>query len=258
MSRAGALRLRAVALPLLLGLGIFAAWDWSVTAMKMSPIILPRPNAVLDVVVQNAALLREHAGYSLTEILAAIVLSTIGGMLFGFVLSTSQRVRAALMPNLVLLELIPKIALAPLFIIWLGTGSESRLAFAFFLSFFPIAIASTTGLITTDASLVRLCRALRATWWQMLVQVRLPYAVPLVFSGIKIGATMAVIGVIIGEFITGNRGLGYIIMFAASNMDTSLMLGAMTLLCILGTAVYALIVLLEMLAGLRYGRPHAA
>ena len=251
-------RLRAVGLPLLLGVGILAAWEWSVGFMRLSPILLPKPKAVLNVVLQNAALLREHAGHTLGEIVVAIVLSTVVGLLFGFLLSTSQRVRSALLPNLVFFELIPKIALAPLFIIWLGTGSESRLAFAFFLSFFPIVIASTTGLITTDPSLVRLLQALRASWWQTLLQLRLPYAVPLVFSGIKIGATMAVIGIIVGEFITGNRGLGYIIMFAASNMETSLMLGSMVLLCILGTAVYGGIVLLEILVGRRYGRPRTA
>lgn len=248
-------RLRPILLPLALGLGLLVAWEWSVRSLGVSPILLPKPGAVIGVLTDNVALLRQHALHTLREALMAIVLSAVVGVLLAFLLSTSQRVRTALMPNLVFFELIPKIALAPLFIIWLGTGSESRLAFAFFLSFFPIVIASTAGLVSTDASLLRLCRALRATWWQTLLQLRLPYAVPFVFSGIKIGSTMAVIGVIVGEFITGNQGLGYIIMFAASNMESALMLGAMALLCVLGTAIYAAVVLLEMLAGQRYGRP---
>lgn len=250
-------RLRPILLPLALGLGLLAVWEWSVRALGVSPILLPRPGAVLDVLTDNVPLLRQHALHTLRETLIAIVLSTLVGVLLAFLLSTSQRVRTALMPNLVFFELIPKIALAPLFIIWLGTGSESRLAFAFFLSFFPIVIATTAGLVSTDAALLRLCRALRAGWWQTLLQLRLPYAVPFVFSGIKIGSTMAVIGVIVGEFITGNQGLGYIIMFAASNMESALMLGAMTLLCLLGTGIYAAVVLLELLAGQRYGRPQA-
>jgi NitT/TauT family transport system permease protein len=249
---------RAIVLPLALGLVLLAAWDWSVRSLGVSPILLPRPGAVVSVLTDNALLLRQHALHTLREALAAIVLSTLVGVLLAFLLSSSQRVRTALMPNLVFFELIPKIALAPLFIIWLGTGSESRLAFAFFLSFFPIVIASTAGLVSTDASLLRLCRALRASGWQTLIQLRLPYAVPFVFSGIKIGSTMAVIGVIVGEFITGNQGLGYITMFAASNMESALMLAAMALLCVLGTGIYGLVVLLEMLAGRRYGRPQAA
>lgn len=251
-------RLRPVALPLALGLALLAAWEASVTALRVSPILLPRPEAVGKVVFANAGLLREHALHTLAEAVAAVILPALVGILLAFLLSTSARVRAALLPNLVLFELIPKIAMAPLFIIWLGTGSESRLAFAFFLAFFPILIATTTGLITTDASLLRLCRALRASWWQTLLQLRLPYALPLVFSGLKIGTTMAVIGVIVGEFITGNRGLGYIIMFAGSNMETSLMLGAMILLCVLGTAIYGAVVVLEALVNQRYGRPVAA
>lgn len=251
-------RLRPILLPLALGLALLALWEWSVRALGVSPILLPRPGAVIGVLTDNMALLRQHAMHTLGEAVAAIVLSTLVGVLLAFLLSTSQRVRTALVPNLVFFELIPKIALAPLFIIWLGTGSESRLAFGFFLSFFPIVIASTAGLVSTDASLLRLCRALRASWWQTLVQLRLPYAVPYVFSGIKIGSTMAVIGVIVGEFITGNQGLGYIIMFAASNMESALMLGAMVLLCVLGTAIYGAVVLLELAAGRRYGRPQTA
>lgn len=258
MSRASKwLRLRPVILPLGLGLALLAGWHWSVGALGISPILLPKPSPVLHAIVRNFPLLREHAVHTLAEAVGAIILSTIVGVVFAFVLSTSRQVRAALLPNLVFFELIPKIALAPLFIIWLGTGPESRLAFAFFLAFFPILIASTTGLISTDPSLLRLCRALRASWTQTLLQVRLPYALPFVFGGIKIGATMAIIGVIVGEFITGNRGLGYVIMFAASNMETALMLGAMFLLCVLGTGVYAGVVLLERLVANRFGRPLA-
>lgn len=245
-------------LPLALGAGLLVTWEVSVAVLKVSPILLPGPMAVGKVIAGNLAQLQQHSAYTLGEALAAIALSTAVGILVAFLLSTSPRVRAALLPNLVFFELIPKIALAPLFIIWLGIGSESRLAFAFFLAFFPNLIAATTGLITTDPALVKLCRGLRASWWQTLLQVRLPYALPLVFSGIKIGTTMAIIGVIVGEFITGNRGLGYIIMFAASNMETSLMLGAMVLLCTLGTLVYGGAVLLERLVARRYGRPLAA
>jgi NitT/TauT family transport system permease protein len=250
-------RLRSVVVPLALGLALLAAWQWSVGVLKVSPVLMPKPGPVVQSIVGNFALLQEHAVHTFGEALAAIALSTVIGVLVAFLLSTSRRVRAALLPNLVLFELIPKIALAPLFIIWLGTGPESRLAFAFFLAFFPILIASTTGLISTDPSLLRLCRAVRASWSQTLLQVRLPYALPFVFSGIKIGTTMAIIGVIVGEFITGNRGLGYVIMFAASNMETALMLGAMTLLCILGTVVYGGVALLEALVAKRFGRPLA-
>ena len=218
-------------------------------------MVLPRPAAVLKVLTDNLPLLHEHAMHTTLEIAGALAISIAVGFALAVLLAASRAVRGALMPNLVFFELIPKIALAPLFIIWLGTGSESRLVFALFLAFFPILISSTIGLTLTDPALLRLCRSLKATRWQTFASVRLPYALPFVFSGIKIGSTMAVIGVIVGEFITGNQGLGYIIMFAASNMETALMLAAMTLLCVLGSAVYGAVALAEWLVNLRYGRP---
>ena len=246
---------RPALLPLVLGVAILAAWNGSISALRISPVVLPRPAAVLKVLSDNLPLLRQHAEHTMIEIAGALLLSVVVGFALAVILSASRAVRGALMPNFVLFELVPKIALAPLFIIWLGTGSESRLVFALFLAFFPILISSTTGLTLTDPALLRLCRALKATGWQTFISVRLPYALPFIFNGIKIGSTMAVIGVIVGEFITGNRGLGYIIMFAASNMETALMLAAMVLLCLLGSAVYGGVALLEWRVNLRYGRP---
>ena len=246
---------RPVLLPLCLGVLILAVWSGAIGLLRISPVVLPRPGAVLKVLTDNLPLLQEHAMHTAFEIAGALAISIAVGFALAMLLSVSHTVRAALMPNLVFFELIPKIALAPLFIIWLGTGIESRLVFALFLAFFPILISSTIGLTLTDPALLRLCRSLKATSWQTFASVRLPYALPFVFSGIKIGSTMAVIGVIVGEFITGNRGLGYIIMFAASNMETSLMLAAMTLLCLLGSVVYGLVSLSEWLFNLRYGRP---
>jgi NitT/TauT family transport system permease protein len=111
------------------------------------------------------------------------------------------------------------------------------------------------GLVATDPALVRLCRSLKATQWQVFSQLRFPYALPYIFSGLKIAATMAMIGIIVGEFITGNAGLGYIIMFAASNMETALMLAAVVLLCLVGVAIYGAVAALELLVARRYGRP---
>jgi NitT/TauT family transport system permease protein len=246
---------RDIALPLALGALILLAWDWGVVAFKVSPMMLPRPAAVLDVVQKNFPLLREHAWFTVRDAASALALSTAVGIGLAFVLSIARWVRAALMPNLVLFELIPKIALAPLFIIWLGTGTESRLAYAFFLSIFPIVVSTTSGLVNTDAGLVRLCASLRASPWQTFLHVRLPYSLPLVFGGLKIGSTMAVIGVVVGEFITGSRGLGYIIMFASSQLEGALMVGAVLMLAALGTLLYVLVVLAERLIVGRFGRP---
>ncbi len=250
-------RVRDILVPVLLGIVLVAAWDRGVVLFKVRPMMLPRPGAVLDVLLANLPLLREHAWSTIRDAGLALLLSAAAGVAIAFVLSLGARVRAALMPNLVLVELIPKIALAPLFVLWLGTGMESRLAYAFFLSIFPIVVATTSGLVNTDPGLLRLCRSVRASAWQTFVRVRLPYSLPMVFGGLKIGSTMAVIGVVVGEFITGSRGLGYIIMFASSQMEGALMVGAVLLLSLLGSSLYVLVVLLERLVSLRFGRPAA-
>lgn len=248
-------RTRDVLVPAALGVLLVLAWDCGVVLFKVRPMMLPRPGAVLDVLTNNLPLLREHAWSTIRDAGLALLLSATVGVLLAFVLSLGERVRAALMPNLVLIELVPKIALAPLFVLWLGTGMESRLAYAFFLSIFPIVVATTTGLVNTAPGLLRLCQSLRASSWQTFFRVRLPYSLPMVFGGLKIGSTMAVIGVVVGEFIAGSRGLGYIIMFASSQMEGALMVGGVLLLSLLGSSLYVLVVLLERLVSLSYGRP---
>lgn len=255
--RSGWLHLRRILLPTLLGVAVLALWHIAVTRGSVSPIILPPPSRVLGTLWANLPLLREHGYYSAFEALAALAISSALGLLLALVISTSRVVRAAVYPNLLVFELVPKIALAPLFIIWVGTGSESRLLFATFLAFFPVLVATLAGLRATDPMLVRLCQALGASGWQTFSQLRLPYALPYVFSGLKIASVMAMIGIIVGEFITGNQGLGYITMFAASNMETSLMLAAIMLLCIVGVALYGLVAVAESLINRRYGRPRS-
>lgn len=254
---AGWLHLRRILLPTLLGAFALAAWHFAVVRGSVSPIILPPPGSVLNTLWGNFPLLREHGFYSAREAVAAFAISSALGLVLALAISTSRIVRAAVYPNLLIFELVPKIALAPLFIIWVGTGSESRLLFATFLAFFPVLIATLAGLAATDPMLVRLCQSLGASRWQTFFQLRLPYALPYVFSGLKIASVMATIGIIVGEFITGNQGLGYITMFAASNMETSLMLAAIILLCLVGVALYGLVAIAENLINRRYGRPRA-
>jgi NitT/TauT family transport system permease protein len=201
--------------------------------------------------------LLEHAVPTTTEAVLSLLLAAAIGIALATAISGSTHVRNALYPNLVLLQLVPKIALAPLFIVWLGTGAQSRLAFALFLAFFPVTVAAVTGFVVTDATAVRLCRALTASNWQIFAFVRFPFALPYIFSGLKIASTMAMIGVIVGEFVTAQTGLGYMVLFSASNMDTSLMIAAMLLMCAIGVALYGAVVALEWLVNRRYGSPTA-
>src|SRR5262249_48320075 len=142
---------------------------------------------------------------------------------------------------IVLFQLTPKIVVAPLFIIWLGVGSTSTLALAVFLSFFPVLIATLSGLGATPSAALGLCSSLTASGWQTFRHVRLPYALPHLFDGLKIAATMSLTGLIVGEFVAAQAGLGYVVLFASSIGETRLLLAAVALLCLLGLALYGLV-----------------
>jgi NitT/TauT family transport system permease protein len=243
---------RAVILPLLLAFLVLAAWQVTVTAMKIPPVILPSPVSIAQFIASRFDILMEHAVPTTLESLAAFVLAAILGVGLAILITYSDIAREALYPNLVFFQLIPKIALAPLFIIWLGVGTQSRVSFAVFIAFFPIVIATAAGLTSVDKSMLRLCRSLTASEWQIFTNVRFPAAIPHIFSGMKIAVTLAIIGVIIGEFITSQAGLGYLIILATSRADTEVSMAAITVLCICGLILYGLVALAEWAANRIY------
>jgi NitT/TauT family transport system permease protein len=187
------------------------------------------------------------------ETVESFLIATLLGVALGIAITFSARTREALYPNIVLFQLIPKIALAPLFIVWLGVGSPSRLTFAVFIGFFPVVVSTAAGLVSAKPDAIRLCHSLTASPWQIFRMVRFPFAVPYIFAGMKIGVTMAMIGVIVGEFITAQAGLGYIIMFASSAAETALVLAAIVLLCGIGLLLFGAVALAELAMKRWYG-----
>lgn len=241
----GAGPLQRIGLPLAFAVGTLVMWEIVVRAFGIREVLLPTPSAIAQRLVETFPLLMQHAWPTVWESVAGFAIASLLGVALAALLSASGLMRSMLYPNVVLFQLIPKIALAPLFIVWLGIGFQSRLTFSVFISFFPVVIAALAGLDHVDRSLLRLCRALTASSWQVFVSVRLPHALPYVFSGMKIATTFAIIGVIVGEFITSQAGLGYLILFASSQADTSLILAAITVLCVFGLGFYGIVALLE-------------
>jgi len=204
-------------------------------------VLLPAPSEVAHELVTLWPVLLKHALPTGLESVAAFCIATVLGIALAFAITYSPLLRDMLYPNLVAFQLIPKIALAPLFVIWLGISSESRLAYSIFISFFPVVIASAAGLASTERDALRLCRALTATSWQTFVQVRFPFALPYIFSGMKIAVTMAFIGVIVGEFISAKAGLGFYILYASSRMETAAIFAAIFVLCAIGLALFGVV-----------------
>ena len=145
------------------------------------------------------------------------------------------------------------LGLLALFIVWLGIGTESRVAFSIFICFFPILIGTIVGLQSVDRDILKLCRAVGATNWQVMLHVRFPYSLPFLFSGMKVAVTLAIIGIVVGEFIGSTEGLGYLILFASSRQQIDLGLAAILVLCIVGLAFYGLVLLGERLMERWYG-----
>lgn len=238
----------ALVLPVLSGLGILAAWQLAARLLDISPVLLPAPTDILASFGEIAGPLASNALQTGSDTLIAFAISALLGVAAALILTSSAVVFEAFYPHIVMFQIIPKVALAPLFVAWLGYQSTSRLSFAVFVAFFPVVLATMTGLNRADANALRLSRALTASPWQILFQVKIPYALPYFFTGLKIAATMSVIGVVIGEFISSEAGLGRYILFAQSHSETAHIFAAIAVLCLVGFVPYAIAVAGEQLA----------
>jgi NitT/TauT family transport system permease protein len=245
-----------IVLPIATAAAVLIFWEAMARGLKISPVILPAPSQVYQKVMTVLPLLASNSIQTGGEAVLGLVLAVAVGIAIGSGLAYSKYFRAAIYPNLVFFQLIPKVALAPLFVIWLGIGIESRLTFTIFITFFPIAISTAVGLASVDPIYVRFCRGLTATDWQIFKHIRVPFALPAIFGGLKIGVTMAFIGVIVGEFITSQSGLGYLILFAMARTETAVVLGSIGFLCIIGIGVYGAVALLEIMTRRVWGAPY--
>ncbi len=231
-------RLRPLLLPTAFAIGLLLLWQGLVVAFNYPKVILPAPSDIAAALTGNFAVIWQQTVPTMRDTLAGFALATVFGIGLASLLSFSRLLRDAIYPLVVVIQLVPKIAWTPLFIVWAGIGWPSRLAIATFIGFFPIFIAMMAGVDSTDRSLVRLCRGLTATPWRTFWLVRLPASMPYLFAGLKIAITLAVIGVIVAEFISSSEGLGFLILKSAALLQTDLILAAITMLCVIGLACY--------------------
>lgn len=236
---------RLVAPPAVATLVLFAGWDLLARSGAVSARLLPAPDKVWDTLLRSMSVLLEQAQPTFWAAIAGIFAAALLGILLGVAVSVSRTAMQAIYPTIVFFQLIPKVALAPVFLIWFGTGFTAKVIFAVFIAFFPVLIGTIAGLQAAPPSYGRLCQALLMSRLRTLFAVELPFALPHIFSGLRIGVTFAVIGVVLGEFITAQTGLGYIILFSANNFETALLLAAILVLCAVGIVLFALFLALE-------------
>ena len=247
-------RARPVALPIATAAAMLLLWQFTAVRLQISAVILPAPVEIAHELWRALPVLISQAGPTALDTLLAFAVAAILGVGLAVIITYSPLLRDTLYPNLVFFQLVPKVALAPLFVIWLGFGSTSRVAFAAFISFFPVVIAAAVGFARTDPAALQLCRSLTASEWRCFMLVRFPFALPAIFSGFKVAMTMAVVGVIIGEFISSQAGLGHYILNAGSRLNTADVFAALGVLCALGVGLYGAVALAELCIRRVYGR----
>jgi len=236
---------REMGWPIGISLALLVLWEVAVRSLGIRSIILPPPSEIIEAVISRRELLLAHLWPSLYLTVLGFALSVVGGILVAVVITYSSVLRRSFYPIIVVSQVIPKISIAPLFIVWFGTGTMSSLLLAFLIAFFPMTINSALGFQSIDEDIHRMARTFMGSPWQIFWKIRMPNALPYIFSGMKISITLAIIGVIVSEFVASQEGIGYLIKLAGGLLDTPLMMAAITVLSISGLILYGLIVVAE-------------
>lgn len=229
--------------------GFLFIWQLAVMILGIKEFILPTPVTTFSYLfIPKLAAQYDwfrHIETTMIETVIGFAATAFVGVLVALVMTWSRLLRQIIMPIITLFNSLPKIALAPLFLLWFGYGIIPNVMIAFLISFFPIVINTTVGLNAVEEDLLDLVRYLHASKWQVFIKIRLPNSLPYIFSGFKISATLCVVGVIVGEFIASTEGLGFLLKSAQGLMDTPPMFASLILISILGLSFFGFITLLE-------------
>jgi len=225
---------------------LILAWHFYVVVFDVPAVVLPRPGLVLAATLDNWRLVVAEGWTTLLESLYGFVLAFALGVPLAVAIAGSRTLNLMFYPLLIATQSLPKVALAPLILVWLGTGIESKLAIAWLVAFFPIVVDTATGLRNTPAEFIDLAASVRASAFQTFWKIRFPAALPFVISGSKVAITLAVIGAVIGEFIGSNEGLGNLLLVANSQLNIPLAFACLFGLAIIGIGLYAAVVLVEL------------
>ncbi|MEJ2378064.1 MAG: ABC transporter permease [Pseudolabrys sp.] len=226
---------------------ILALWQAYVDLFHVSQIVLPSPAAILQASWQRYDLLLNETWPTFLESVYGFALALAIGIPLAVCVANSRILNLSLYPILVATQSVPKVAVAPIVLVWFGIGMQSKLAIAFLVAFFPVVVDTATGLRATPPGLIELGRSLRASRWQMFWKVQFPAALPFVFSGAKVAVTLAVIGAVIGEFVGSVNGLGNLLLSANSQLDGPLAWAALVWLSVLGILLFIGVVVAEKL-----------
>ena len=233
--------------PFLLIVVLLVLWDLAIRLFKIPAYLLPGPGAVFARIVSDAGLLWNHSQVTLIEILFGFGLTIVTAMPLGLLIALSALAKQIVYPPIMLMQLVPKIAVAPLFLVWLGFGIESKVLLTVLMTFFPLLLASISGFMILDDRLLYLTKSMGASSWDTFRYLRFPAALPVIFSGIKTSATIAATAAIVAEFVGANKGLGYVLLRGTSTMDIELVFAVLVVLTVVGIAINYLVEICEWL-----------
>lgn len=226
---------------------ILAVWQAYVDWSQISKIVLPSPADIVRTSISRYDLLLRETWPTASESIYGFALAVLIGIPMAVAIANSRVLNLSLYPILIAMQSVPKVAVAPIILVWFGLGLQSKLAIAFLVAFFPIVVDTATGLRATPQGLLELARSLKASAWQTFWKVQFPAALPFVFSGAKVAITLAVIGAVIGEFVGSVQGLGNLLLSANSQLNSPLAWAALVWLSVLGIVLFAAVALLERL-----------
>lgn len=232
----------------ILTIGVLLLLWQGVVALEVYPrFIIPPPLAVLEkfVEVVGDGSLFGHLWATLSAILAGLTLGGLAGVVLGYWIARLKWLEAVLSPLIVGLQSTPVVAYAPLLVIWFGSGIESKIVTCALIVFFPVLMNTVVGVRNVPPALHDLMRSLNATRWQVFTRLEIPAALPVLLGGLKVSATLAVIGAVVGEFVGANAGLGFLINVARSQYDTALVIVSVLLLALIARLMYGAVSLLE-------------
>jgi len=242
VTRRDALR---IAMPWLVIAVLLVVWELACIFFDLPEILLPRPTRVFVVFCQRFDILLAFCWDTLWTSLMGFLLAIAGGMLLGLAIGASAFVYSGLYPLLIAFNAVPKVALVPILMIWVGVGALPAVITAFVISFFPIVVNVATGLATIEPEMRDVLRSLGASRTQILLKVGIPRAMPYLFASLKVAITLAFIGSVISETVGGNRGIGFLMLSAGARNDTATTFAGLFAIAIMGVAMYAVCALVE-------------
>lgn len=238
-------RFSSVASPILVVIALLVIWEAATRLFAVPVYLLPPPSLVALSLYENAALLTDHGWVTTVEILLGYGLSIVVGVPLAIGIFAWPPFARSVFPLLVSSQAIPKVAIAPLLLVWFGFTILPKVLIAFLIAFFPIVINTAVGLSSIETEKIHLARSMGFGVMRTFLKIRLPNALPSIFAGLKISITLAVVGAVVGEFVGGDAGLGYLLLVANGNLDTPLLFAGLIALTVLGVVMFTVVELIE-------------